>query len=325
MYYLSVDGGGSKTAFLITDEAGHTVAEDMADGCSYPQIGIDGVSRMISEKLECLLDKAGLSTRDLKGAAFGLPCYGEDRKADKELERAVISAADLPCAGVYNDVELGWAGSLGLDAGIHVVAGTGAIAYGRDISGNSFRTNGWHEDFSDEGSGYWLGMQAVSLFAKQADGRLERSFLYQRMREELGISGVDELVPLYRAEYMENRKKIAALQKVLLKAAADGDSSAAILYGRGAEELAASIRAVASGLHFDEHSSIPVSYSGGVFLAGEFIMKPLKEALGSSRFDMRKPLLGPVQGGILLAVQQTAPDTVRSVRLVLTGGNRGDV
>lgn len=93
--------------------------------------------------------------------------------------------------------------------------------------------NGWHEDFSDEGSGYWLGMQAVSLFAKLADGRLERSFLYQRMREELGISGVDELVPLYRAEYMENRKKIAALQKVLLNAAADGDSSAAILYGEG--------------------------------------------------------------------------------------------
>ncbi len=321
MYYLSVDGGGSKTAFLITDEMGHTMVETISDGCSYPQIGIDGVARVISTELECLLDKTGLRRSDIKGAVFGLPCYGEDREADRELERIVLKAVGLSEAYVHNDVELGWAGSLGLSSGIHVVAGTGAIAYGRDIEGNSCRSNGWHEDFSDEGSGYWLGMQALSLFSKQSDGRAEKSFLYKRMKEVLGIADVDELVPLYVAEYRGNRKKIAALQKVLLEAAKEGDASAVILYHEAAAELADSIRAVASNLYFGENIPIPVSYSGGVFFAGEFIMKSLKDRLDGGLFDVREPLLKPVQGGILLAAGHMVPDAVQSIRSVLVGSS----
>ena len=322
MYYLSVDGGGSKTAFLITDEAGYTVAEGMADGCSYPQIGIDNAARVISEKLELLLDGSGLRREDIKGAALGLPCFGEDGKADLELVRTVVMEIGIPGSRIYNDVELGWAGSLGLESGVHIVAGTGAIAYGRDGRGGSARSNGWHEDFSDEGSGYWLGMQALSLFAKQADGRAEKSFLYQYMKETLGLAGTDGLVSLYSRNYMGDRKKIAALQRVLLKAAEDGDAGAVMLYGMAAGELAASVRAVASRLDFREGSPVPVSYSGGVFRAGAYILEPLRCMLDSRQFNLREPLLAPVQGGILLAAAWAAPDQVEAVRSVLINGRK---
>lgn len=317
MYYLGIDGGGSKTAFLITDEAGHTVAEGVTEGCSYPQIGIHGVARVISDKLELLFHETGLEKSDIKGAAVGLPCYGEDRSADEELKRTVTGAIALPDVCICNDVELGWAGSLGLEAGVHVVAGTGAIAYGRNRKGNRARSNGWHEDFSDEGSGYWLGMQALALFARQADGRMERSVLYERMQEALGITCMEELVPLYGTKYKGNRKKIAALQMTVFEAAKDGDANAVMLYEKAAGELAASIRAVASKLEFGEKEPIPVSYSGGVFQVGEYIMKPLREMLDGQQFHFRAPLLKPVQGGILLAAAHAAPDQTAAVRSAL--------
>lgn len=317
MYYLGIDGGGSKTAFLITDEEGHAVAEGETEGCSYPQIGIHGAVRVISDKLELLFHETGLEQGDIKGAAVGLPCYGEDRSADEKLKQAVTKAIALPDVCICNDVELGWAGSLGLEAGVHIVAGTGAIAYGRDRKGNYARSNGWHEDFSDEGSGYWLGMQALALFARQADGRMERSILYEQMQKALGITCMEELASVYGTKYRGNRKKIAALQMAVLESAKDGDANAVMLYEKAAGELAASIRAVASKLEFDEKEPIPVSYSGGVFQVGEYIVKPLREMLDGQRFHFREPLLKPVQGGILLAAAHAAPDQTAAVRSVL--------
>lgn len=317
MYYLGIDGGGSKTALLITDEEGRAVAESVTGGCSYPQLGIDGAVRVISDGLRLLFRETGVDKKDIKGAAVGLPCYGEDRSADKELKRAVLEAIALKDVCICNDVELGWAGSLGLEAGVHIVAGTGAIAYGRNHKGDCARANGWHEDFSDEGSGYWLGMQALGLFAKQADGRMERSALYERMKNALGIVDIEELVPLYGRRYMGNRKAVAALQMALLEAAEDGDANAVLLYERAAGELAASIRAVASRLEFNGEEPIPVSYSGGVFQAGEYIMKPLQRMLDERRFHIRAPLLSPVQGGILLAAAHTNQDQAAAVREAL--------
>ena len=38
-YYLSVDGGGTKTDFLLTDRAGRPVARRRLGGCTYSYIG----------------------------------------------------------------------------------------------------------------------------------------------------------------------------------------------------------------------------------------------------------------------------------------------
>jgi len=83
---------------------------------------------------------------------MGIPCYGESEDGDIELEKEIQTA--FPGIPVYitNDVEVGWAGSLGLTPGVNVVAGTGSIAFGKDESGKTARCGGWSEFFSDEGS-----------------------------------------------------------------------------------------------------------------------------------------------------------------------------
>ena len=46
-YYLSVDGGGTKTDFLLTDRAGRPVARRRLGGCTYSYIGQEGVCELL--------------------------------------------------------------------------------------------------------------------------------------------------------------------------------------------------------------------------------------------------------------------------------------
>lgn len=318
MYYLGVDGGGSKTAFLITDEAGRIVTEGLAGGCAYPQVGIEGAAKVIGDKLEALLKDSRISRAEIGAAALGLPCYGENPKQDHRLEKAVRRAVGVEETAFYNDVELGWAGSLGMSPGVHVVAGTGAIAYGRDSAGKSARSNGWHEDFSDEGSGYWLGLQALSAFAKQADGREERTELFEAMKQALGLSGAEELVAVYNEKYRGNRRGIAHLQETLLTCARQNEPTALALYQKAAKELAKSAAAVAGHLDFPPGEEIPVSYSGGVFRAGTVICKPFEENLRKWGLKLHQPLFDPVCGGILLAAARRDPEHLEEMKSAMT-------
>jgi len=45
--------------------------------------------------------------------------------------------------------------------GIVVLAGTGSIAYGASRDGRTARSGGFGSLLADEGSGYWLGHQAL--------------------------------------------------------------------------------------------------------------------------------------------------------------------
>lgn len=44
--YPSIDGGGTKTAMLLTDVEGRTLSEITLDGCAYPLL-VSGISRLL--------------------------------------------------------------------------------------------------------------------------------------------------------------------------------------------------------------------------------------------------------------------------------------
>lgn len=107
-------------------------------GCTYSYIGQDGVCELLEEGARLLLRDAAAGEDEVACAVWGIPCYGEDRAFDGYVSRRLPRV--LPCAHrLCNDVELGLAGSLLLGPGVHVVAGTGAIAMGRDPGGKTAR------------------------------------------------------------------------------------------------------------------------------------------------------------------------------------------
>lgn len=302
-YFLSVDGGGSKTAYLLTDQAGKVCSRYITQGCTYSVMGKEKVHEILSEGAKIVVEKAGISPDDLEYAVWGISCYGEYEEMDQYLSKKLVEL--FPCKAYFcNDVEIGHAGSLLLNFGIHVVAGTGAIVMGKDQNGKIARSNGWHEDFSDEGSGYWLGLRTLSLFVKQADLRENRSFLYDQIRERYSLHNDMDIVWFYQKKLRGKRKDVAALQELLLESAKLGDKSAVRLYEAAAFELAQSVEGVARQLNLMGQKT-EVSYCGGLFHCGAWILDPFSEHLSQMGFMLKTPSLSPLGGGILLAAERS--------------------
>lgn len=304
-YYIGIDGGGTKTAFLLADETGRLLASCVRGSASYKQVGMDGVVSMLLEGVANLFSQAGWGAEEPSGRdtqvtiCFGMPNYGESTCNDKEMKQRVEQAFAGKQVFLVNDSEVAWAGSLLLKPGINIVAGTGSIAYGKNERGEARGAGGWSEYFSDEGSCKWLGLRCMELFSKQADGRLERGPLYELVREQFSLERDIDVIDIFERDYQPYRDKIAALQRVLMEAALRGDRAALEAYEDAAEELADILKAVYYGLEFK--GTCPVSYSGGLFKAGELILRPLRGQLFGCDIELVNPASTPDRGATLLA------------------------
>jgi N-acetylglucosamine kinase-like BadF-type ATPase len=302
--YLGIDGGGSKTAFLLVDESGRVLASHAEGPAYYLETGWDAMQAMLAQGIRVTLDKAALPSSSLGFAFLGLPAYGEDSR----LVTALDAAASPPLQpGQYrcgNDAVCGWAGALACQDGINLIAGTGSIAYG-EFNRRAARAGGWGELFSDEGSGYWIAREGLNLFSRMSDGRTTRSALYDILRRHFGLqSDLDLCAAIYDKNQLQ-RSHLAALSTLVAQAATGGDVQASALFSRAADELAQIVDAVRRQLEIPGHATVMVSYSGGMFLQRDLLLARLqsKLAMEGRRYRMVAPRLPPAAGAALYAAK----------------------
>jgi len=309
-YFLGIDGGATKTQFALCDENGQILSQYIDEGSPYRQLGIKAVCNILKQGIEIIC--RGIDPGEIKGACFGMPCYGENMEDDLRAADQIREALTPLSLTFENDVAAAWAGSLAFKSGIVMLAGTGSMALGRDIHGVIKRTGGWSEFFSDEGSGYWLGRRTLEWFSKQADGRLPRGRLYEIMREHFSLSDDHSIAAIVEEQYIHSRRNVASLQKLLMQAAYEGDATAVGLYAAAAVEMAEMIRALRKQMNL--YPGSPWSYAGGLFSVGDLILSPLRAELKDLDMTYIEPLLMPVDGAILFAVERFDPSDIPVVR-----------
>ena len=309
-YYIGIDGGATKTALCAASLDDPVLRYDKTDGSDWREHGVWKVAQNLKEAVADLMkEESGL----VAGIAMGLPCHGESAEGDSALERAIREAfAGMPLY-ITNDVEVGWAGSMALSPGINIVAGTGAIAFGRDIHGNTARSGGWSAFFGDEGSCYWMGRKVMELFSKQSDGRMPRDELYETVRRELRLKDDISFIDLIHTEYLAYRKQVASLQFLAEKAARSGSPSVKALYSEAVGELLLLVTAIRSRLDFSK-KPWAVSYSGGLFKAGELVLPQFSQEIEKEGGKLSAPRFGPVEGAVLLAFQHFNPDGLAKIQ-----------
>lgn len=300
-YYIGIDGGGTKTAIVIGKADGIPLQSIEKTGCSHKAIGIDAVVELIVDGVREITQSINVSIEDCAGCCIGLPCYGEAPVADMEITERLSKILSPMSVHIVNDTVVGWAGSLECWEGIHLVAGTGAIAYARSDDGREARSNGWSEFFSDEGSCYWVGKQAMSLFAQEADGRRPKGALYEIVLAELGLKNDAEFIDIVEQTYAPYRHKVASFQLFAKKAALAGDAEAKKLYEQAAQCLADSAYAIIKQLGW-ENRNVPVSYYGGLFKCGDLILTPLSQYLKAINCTMAAPKRSAMEGALLLSI-----------------------
>lgn len=299
-YFLGVDGGGTKTEFVCIDGAGAVLARAVTGTTYHLQVGLDEAVRRLEQGLAAICGDLAITPAAIAHAFFGLPAYGEDPVVDPQLHAAcgrLLGHGRYACG---NDMICGWAGSLGCEDGINIVAGTGSIGYG-ERDGASARTGGWGEVFSDEGSAYWIAVQGLALFSKMSDGRAPKGPLHARLVAALDLREDLDLCAKVMGPGQMGRSEIAGLARIVSKAAGEGDAGAGAILDAAARELAALAVALRERLGFPAGVPAPISWSGSVLGQEPLVRDAFRRLLDTGDFTFVEPRFPPGEGAALYA------------------------
>lgn len=302
--FLGVDGGGTKTRFLLIDEAGKVLASHLEGPAYYLEIGLEGLREMLTRGIGQTLREAAVREEAVSHSFLGLPAYGEDSSLLPDLDGAAADALPHRRYSCGNDMVCGWAGALAGADGINIVSGTGSIAYG-EFAGRKARAGGWGELFSDEGSSYWLAREGLQLFSRMSDGRSPRGSLYEQVRRHFSLQSDLDLCAAIYGKSAAQRSQFAQLSRLVIAAAKDGDRAAITLLERGARELADIVDGVRHQLPIPAAAAIPVSCSGGMFQPENGLREPFESELQRrcERYRFIAPLLPPDVGAAIQAAR----------------------
>jgi glucosamine kinase len=165
---LGVDGGGSGCRARLCTISGRTLSEGSA-GSANIRLGVEQSFASVQEATVQCMTAAGLSTRDFDRIVACLALAGASepsqleaaRQHEHPYRRAVfVTDAQAACVGAHG----------GRDGGI-IVIGTGSIGWA-ELNGRQHRVGGWGWPISDEGSGAWLGCEALRRALWACDGRV---------------------------------------------------------------------------------------------------------------------------------------------------------
>jgi N-acetylglucosamine kinase-like BadF-type ATPase len=299
--YLGVDGGGTSTEFVCIDDAGVEVARTHAGTTYHLEVGFDEVVDRLSGGIDRICGMLGVDTSKLAHVFFGLPAYGEDRSVDPRLDGACGRILGHARYGCGNDMVCGWAGSLGGEDGINIVAGTGSIGYG-EHRGRAARSGGWGELFSDEGSGYWIAREGLAAFTRMSDGRISKGPLHAHFVKALALEHDLDLCQRVMGPKPMGRGELAAFSPLVAAAASEGDEAALDILQRGAAYLAEIAIALRQTLDFANEERVPLSWSGSILKEVEAVRAHFIAILDTTAgFLFVEPRHSPSYGAALYA------------------------
>jgi glucosamine kinase len=269
---LGGDLGGTSTRILVVGTDGREHGLSTGDGGN-PVSRPGGAAAALGDALRRAL--AGVDPGQVQASVIGVAGWSALRTPVVAAQFAEVWAdAGLTCdPGYRSDLEVAFAAGTPEPDGTVLVAGTGATA-GAVTGHRLTRTadgHGWL--LGDDGSGFWLGREAVraalrSLDAGEPQGRLTGSVLAaldaagpaDRVAGAPSRSGVDRgRDRVIQAVYSHPPVQLAALAPLVSAAYHDGDPQARSIVERAAAALLATVGQVR-----EEGEGTPIVLAGSL-------------------------------------------------------------
>ncbi|MET9435313.1 BadF/BadG/BcrA/BcrD ATPase family protein [Streptomyces sp. NPDC006551] len=243
---VGIDAGGTRIrARLAVASTGETLGEGTGGPGNALSVPRDGLVRNLAAALTgAVRDGRGGAVRAVvAGFAGGGPGGGHEN-ARTALAGALAAVGAAPArVEVCGDVDVAFASAPGTPAdGLVLIAGTGAVAarVERRRAARAVDGDGWL--LGDAGSGFWLGREALRAVLRSLDGRGPATVLAGPVGERCGGLRREDIV---RYAYAGHPVRLAALSPLVVDAERAGDAVARRLLDRAADELAATVRALA--------------------------------------------------------------------------------
>ncbi len=299
--YLGVDAGGSKTECAIADDQ-DILGRYTAGSCKIQQVGAKEAAKNLRATVHGALSAAKAEGGAIEHACVGISGISEPGVANfvKDVLRSVVSGEIT----VVGDHIIAHEAAFRGGAGVLVIAGTGSIAYGRNEHGITARAGGRGAAISDEGSGFWIGREAVAATMRVSDAE-DSSELLKRIMQKWKIKNNEALARVFDCGVHPGDPALnfAELFPEVLAASKSGDQVARQVLWRAGEELAKIALLVIGRLWSEEKSKVTVAGAGGVLVNSAEVRGALQCAFRGKRsttvYDDR--VVDPVEGALYLA------------------------
>lgn len=305
-YYLGIDGGGTQCRAALTDDDIRVLGEGLAGAANFIRVGLQTAIHHIKQAAQAACSQAGIELSQITAACIGLA--GTSHPTHHRLVlNALREALPISTISLETDARVALAGATGNKAGVVIIAGTGSIACGVDRTGRFARAGGWGPVMGDEGSGAYIGRRALEAVMRAYDRRGESTILTAPILSSLGVSAPPELPKVIYDEPEKAQHEIAQLSKIVVAAARDNDRVALGILGDAAQHLARAAIGVIRQLKM-EQERFHVAFVGGVFEAGDLILKPLQDEIlkVAPLAEIAPPIDSPVIGAAKMAISLEA-------------------
>ncbi|MFC0611351.1 BadF/BadG/BcrA/BcrD ATPase family protein [Scopulibacillus daqui] len=162
-----------------------------------------------------------------------------------------LSGIEVNDMVLENDGHITLYGILGHRPGVLAVSGTGSIVWGKAKGGASLRVGGWGHRISDDGSGYFIGLEALRHIFRSIDGQDPPSGIRQVVLETLQLSTTDDLLTWINGTAY-SVEKVASITPSIFKLAHERDPAANGILQKAGQHLAHACITAIQKCHLDE-------------------------------------------------------------------------
>lgn len=232
-YLLGIDGGGTKTEFLLTD-INEIIIKRIVLGTSNPvNIGIEKSKAILRQGISQVCE--GLNYGEIS-VFSGLAGGGADN-IKAEIYRFL---GDFGFGAYSNGSDIDSTLEIALkgENGAAVIMGTGIAAFTRS-NGELHRTGGWGYMIDKGGSGFCFGSDALNSAFEFIDGRGGSELIFNLVEKRLGKKLEKSVSEIYAG----GATYIASFAPVIFEAYEQGDTEAEKILDRNAREAAKIITA----------------------------------------------------------------------------------
>lgn len=301
--YMGIDGGGSNLRVVITDEKMNELVRVKRGAVNPSAIGRDQSAERIQSAIREALHITKLDT--VTGVGIGIAgasaVYAENWL--RETIQAVLPDTFIAPA---SDNEIALIGGIGERYGLLLLAGTGSVGFGMNEHGEKIQVGGWGYILGDEGSGFWIGLQALKALIQYQDADKPFSPFVQHVDAYLKDHDAKHLVEWVYVNQENPVPVIARVAEVVLKAAEEADPEALAIIQEAVSEIVLLERNLTHRLKLENP---PIMFAGGLLTSDNAMSRLLTQRLGLN--ELPTPKYEPVIGAALMAQLRLA-DSVKA-------------
>lgn len=256
-YFVGLDSGGTKTECWLGDEA-KILGKAITQTVKLTRVSQEVATARLHELLTEVSAQSGIPLSSVSRTCVGIAGYSISEV--REWAHRVVSEMVAGEVIVCGDEEIALDSAFRGGPGILVIGGTGSAVIGRCSDGIRYKAGGWGPGIGDEGSGFWIGREAVRRAFSALDSD-EPTTLIEAIRESWGVKDVSEVVAFANARPGPD---LSALTPAVMRCAEAGDSVARDILTDAGAELARQVAVVWSKMCAHGETTGRVAYTGSV-------------------------------------------------------------